>query len=146
MPHPYSEEDASWFVNHCIEESGKAPRESYEFAITSTDKRDVIGCLGLTHINEFNGTVTLGYWLGEDHWRNGYMFEAAREAIRFAFEDLNLRRIDVEAFVGNDASNGLIKKLGFRFEGTKVEGTKIKATGKIVDAHTYGMLKSEWKK
>ena len=146
VPHPYSKKDADWFVGHCIEESKKKPRENYELAISILDKDAVLGCVGLTKVNEFNGTATMGYWLAEDHWRNGYMFEAAREIIRFAFEDLGLRRINIEAFVGNEASNCLIKKLGFRFEGTQLKSHKIKATGKVVDAHIYGMLKSEWKR
>ena len=41
------------------------------------------------------------------------MTEAANEIIRFAFMDLMLRRLNIEAFVENVASNNLIKKLGF---------------------------------
>jgi [ribosomal protein S5]-alanine N-acetyltransferase len=146
VPHPYTKKDATWWVNHCVEEQKKKPRENYEVGIVIKPGKEVVGAVSLTNINKFNGTATLGYWLGEDYWRKGYMSEAAKEIIRFGFEKLKLRRINVEAYVGNEASNGLIKKLGFNFEGTEIESHRIKATGKIVDAHRYGLLKKNWKK
>ena len=95
-------------------------------------------------MDHFNGTATVGYWLGREHWRQGIMTEAAREIIRFAFQDLNLRRLNIEAFVENVASNTLIKKLGFVFEGTQIKGARSKATNKIHDAHHYRLLREEW--
>ena len=74
------------------------------------------------------------------------MFEAAVEIVRFGFKDLNLRRIDVEADTNNDASNGLIKKLGFKYEGCLRKAMRCKATGKIHDENLWGLLRSEWKK
>jgi [ribosomal protein S5]-alanine N-acetyltransferase len=96
-------------------------------------------------VDHFIGTATIGYWLGRDYWRQGIMAEAANEVIRFAFEDLSLRRLNIEAFVENEASNNLIKKLGFVFEGTQIQGNRSRATNKVHDAHQYRMLREEWK-
>ena len=72
------------------------------------------------------------------------MTEAATEVIRFAFEELKLRRLNIEAFVENVPSNNLIKKLGFVFEGTRKQGTRSRATNIVHDTNHYRMLKEEW--
>ena len=74
------------------------------------------------------------------------MTEAAKRILDFAFNDLNLNRVDVKAFTENEASNALIKKLGFVFEGTQKQSVRSKATNKVHDAHIYGLLKEDWKR
>jgi len=72
------------------------------------------------------------------------MTEAATRVIKFAFEELDLRRLNICAFVENNPSNNLIKKLGFIFEGTKKQDMRSRATNKVHDTHNYRMLKEEW--
>lgn len=144
VAHPYTEENARGFIKHCMEEANQNPRESYELGIEYEGK--IVGAIGLTSIDEFQETASFGYWLGEDYWRNGITSEAAREMLRFAFEDLGLRRINVEVFVENEASENLLKKLGFNFEGTRRQFEKAKSTGKIHDTNIYGLLREEWEK
>jgi RimJ/RimL family protein N-acetyltransferase len=72
------------------------------------------------------------------------MSEATKRIIEFAFQELGLRRLNIEAFVENEASNNLIKKVGFIFEGTQKQGTRAKATGKLHDSNQYRLLKEEW--
>jgi [ribosomal protein S5]-alanine N-acetyltransferase len=141
---PYTEEDGKWFVNHCKEEAKKEPRVHYELAIEFEGK--FVGVISLSDVDLFQGTGSVGYWLGEDYWKQGLMTEAAREIIRFGFEDLGLRRIDIGAYVENEASNALIKKLGFQPEGVRKQYAKTKSTGNIYDLNIYGLLKENWKK
>jgi len=72
------------------------------------------------------------------------MTQAAQRVINFTFQDLGLRRLNINAFVKNEASNNLIKKLGFVFEGTKKQDMRAKATNIVHDTHNYRMLKEEW--
>ncbi len=146
VPYPYTLADADWYIKKCKEEAQKEEKDTYSFGIALKESNKIIGSIGIRHINTYNGTADIGYWLGKNYHRKGYMYEAAREVIRFGFEDLGLRRINIEAFAGNEASNGLIKKLGFEFEGTQKEKDRSKATGKIHDAHQHGLLKRNWKK
>lgn len=141
VPHPYTKSDGKWFINKSLADSREKSRENYELVIEY--QNNLVGVIGLTNIDDFNRSATLGYWLGEDYWRKGIMFEATGEIIRFAFEDLNLRRIDVEVYTSNKGSNNLIKKLGFQYEGLRKQYKRIKATGKIIDANIYGLLKEK---
>ncbi|MFZ5468122.1 MAG: GNAT family N-acetyltransferase [Myxococcota bacterium] len=59
----------------------------------------------------------LGYWCGAEHRGRGYITEAAREAIRFGFQDLGLHKITVCCATENHPSRRVIEKLGFRFVG-----------------------------
>ena len=146
VPFPYGEKDANWYLNKCKEDITKKPREEHSFAIELKKTGDFLGAVGLSEIDEFSGNATIGYWLGKKAWRNGYMYEASKEILHFAFEDLKLRRIDIEADVDNEASNGLIKKLGFQYEGMRRQYRKTNATRKTPDANQYGMLKEDWEK
>ena len=59
----------------------------------------------------------LGYWLDEDLQNKGYMFEAANLVLNYAFDDLNLKRINAACLPHNVRSIKLLKKLGFEEEG-----------------------------
>jgi ribosomal-protein-alanine N-acetyltransferase len=145
VPYPYSDKDARWYISKCVKDSKKIPRETYSFGIELKGKPGMIGAIGLSKVDRFQGTGSIGYWLSEDYWRQGIMQEAVTRVIDFAFHTLKLRRIDVVAFVGNEGSNGLLKKLGFAYEGTRKEKCRSKANGKIYDENVYGLLKRDWK-
>ena len=146
IPYPYTKKDAEWWINKCREESKKKQRTSYNFNIELKSQKGIIGAVGLGKIDKFNGTTTIGYWLGENYWKQGIMSEAVKEVLNFCFNKLKLRRINISASPKNKASNALIKKMGFKYEGMKRKALKMKSTGKIQDQNIYGLLKSDWKK
>ncbi len=47
----------------------------------------------------------------------GYMTEAVRCAVRFAFEDANLHRVQAGVMPRNPGSIRVLEKVGFRYEG-----------------------------
>jgi ribosomal-protein-alanine N-acetyltransferase len=59
----------------------------------------------------------LGYHLDVDHVRQGYMTEALRAVIRYAFEELELHRIMANFMPENERSGNVLKGLGFSVEG-----------------------------
>lgn len=58
----------------------------------------------------------LGCWVGVPCWGRGLAPEAAREALRHAFEDLGLARVWRAYYEGNEKSRGVQEKPGFRFQ------------------------------
>jgi len=62
-------------------------------------------------------TGTLGYWIGEAYARQGYMTESLRVLLSFAFRELGLHRIEAACLPGNEASQALLRRLGFQSEG-----------------------------
>jgi ribosomal-protein-alanine N-acetyltransferase len=144
VPHPYTIKDATWFIKHVQKKAKDC--SGYDFCITFKEKDEPIGNISLSSIDRFQGTATIGYWLAEDYWRQGIMSEAFDRILRFAFNQVRLRRINISVFVGNEASKKLIEKMGFSYEGKRIKYCRSKATGKIHDEYVYGLLKEDWEK
>jgi RimJ/RimL family protein N-acetyltransferase len=58
----------------------------------------------------------IGWWLARRYWGCGLATEAARCALRDAFERVGLERVVSVAMVGNAASRRVMEKLGLRME------------------------------
>ncbi|WP_292288696.1 GNAT family protein [Marivita sp.] len=60
---------------------------------------------------------TLGYWTGAPFARQGYMREAITAVVHYAFDRIDLSRIEAACLPENVASRGLLEKAGFKYEG-----------------------------
>jgi len=60
---------------------------------------------------------TMGYWIGADFARRGYMKEAVQALVHYAFTQLDLSRIESACLPENIASRGVLEKSGFKYEG-----------------------------
>jgi RimJ/RimL family protein N-acetyltransferase len=145
VPHPYTEGDAKAWIGHCIRNARAGEtRGSYEFAIELKSDGKVIGGVNLDRISRFHGTAGGGIWLNAAYLGRGYGSEAFAEKVRFAFEDLKLRRLENGFFKGNAASLGMQKKLGYRVEGLRRKAFRCMADGKLKDECLMGLLRGEW--
>ncbi len=60
---------------------------------------------------------TLGYWIGADYARQGYMREAIEAVVHHSFQRMDLSRIEAACLPENLASRGVLEKSGFKYEG-----------------------------
>lgn len=60
------------------------------------------------------GEIEVGWRLREDSWGQGYAREAARAALDFAFARLGAERVVAITVAGNEASWGLMLRLGMK--------------------------------
>jgi len=138
IPHPYEDGMAeAWIRTH-------APRyaadELATYAITLRDSEELVGAVGLV-IDRAHARAELGYWIGVPYWNHGYATEAARELVRFGFEDLALQRIHAAHLVRNPASGRVMQKAGMRHEGRLRH--HIVKWGVYEDVDVYGILADE---
>ena len=106
VPHPYTQSDVdAW-------QTGGLQGE-LDFCIYLDGS--LIGGVGLTQKDE--GDYELGYWLGREHWGNGYATEAAKCLLDYARDELGVTRFTSGYMVGNDQSGKVLRKLGFRPDG-----------------------------
>jgi len=143
IPHPYTKADADGFIERTLKTWGKG---SYTFFIELKAERKVIGTLGLSRINEYNGTANTGSWVNKKYWRQGYMTEAKIPVNDFAFDTLKLRRLESTVNLDNKASNATQQKVGYKHEGVKRKAARSRGSGQIHDLNLYGLLKEDWKK
>lgn len=77
-----------------------------------------IGNLGLHGIDESHGRATLGIFIGEkDQWAHGYGTNAIRQVLRYAFGELELRRVELHTDEDNGRGIRCYEKCGFVREG-----------------------------
>ena len=82
------------------------------------EDKQLLGAITLDNIRR--GPVqagTLGYWIGEPFARQGFMREAIQSVVHYAFQTLDLSRIEAACLPENAASRGVLEKCGFKYEG-----------------------------
>lgn len=104
MPHPYTRADAVGFIEITAQRADERP-----YAITLDGH--LIGIIGFSFHED--QPPELGYWLGEEHWGQGYMTEAGRALIDAAHRTHQYDRVVAKALAGNAASLRVLDKLGF---------------------------------
>jgi RimJ/RimL family protein N-acetyltransferase len=66
------------------------------------------------------------------------------KVITFAFQELNLHRLQLSVFSYNQKAISLYERLGFKKEGTYREF--LERDSKRFDMFLYGLLRHEWKR
>jgi len=90
----------------------------YPFFLFSADETQLLGGLTVSHIQRgVTQSAAVGYWIGERHARRGFMTDALRATIAFAFQTLRLHRLEAACLPSNAASIRLLEKTGFSREG-----------------------------
>ncbi len=116
--------------------------EYTDWAVIYKENSKMIGTVGFTKIDEENRVAEIGYVLNPEYWGRGIATEVASVAIRFAFETLNMHRVEAKFMFGNDASLAVMKKLGMKFEGYQRDLLFVK--GKYRTIGTASILKNEY--
>lgn len=133
FPRPYTMEDAILWVDNLIQQNPYV-----NFAITIHD--EVIGGIGLELREDvYRKTAILGYWLSEELWDKGIITEAVKLVTQYAFENLDIIRIQAGVLSKNPASMRVLEKAGYTKEGV-LRNAAIKHS-EIMDEHIYAILK-----
>ena len=146
VPYPYRKSDAEWYINHCQEGYAKHPRESYNFSIQLKDQEGIIGGLGIAHLDRKEKTGHIGYWVGEDYWRQGYVREACNRLLDYGFNTLKLREVTIPVFEKNIPSANMAQRLGGKYQGIPDKLHTCRATGKKHREKVYIVTPTSWKR
>ena len=119
--------------------------DAFLFAIRSLDTDEPIGYVELDGILWTHRVGGVSIAIGEvKRWGKSYGYEAMQLTLRFAFDELNLHRVQLTVFSYNERAIALYEKLGFQREGVHRE--HLQRDGKRYDMYLYGLLRSEWEK
>lgn len=119
-------------------------RDLFKWGVARREDDLVIGTCTLAHIDPQNRRAEIGYALAREHWGRGYIREALMALIDFAFESLNLHRIEADVDPRNAASVRVLEHFGFQREGYMRERWLV--GGGVYDSIFYGLLRSEWRR
>lgn len=118
---------------------------TYPFLIIMNDPEMIIGAFNLNNICRGAAQhAALGYWIGEDYQRKGYMTEAGRLLMDHAFATLQLHRLNAACLPENVHSRALLSRLGFKEEGFAARYIQI--DGLWRDHVLYGLPVEDWEK
>jgi ribosomal-protein-alanine N-acetyltransferase len=124
------------YANEMHEDSG------YSFLIFRSGDQALLGGVTLSNVRRgVAQSANLGYWIGSQHARRGYMTAAVAALIPFAHGQLRLRRIEAACLPENAISVRLLEKLGFQREGYARQYLCI--AGKWQDHLLYARLSSD---
>ena len=140
---------AGWRAHSSVEESRKIIRTVLSapevYALCQRESGEVIGSIGLhrNDLAEGEDEYELGYWIGKPFWGQGLVPEAARELLRYAFEQLGMQRIWCGHYEGNARSRRVMEKLGFVYHHT-TEGIELEDLGEIRTGHALLLTREQW--
>ena len=126
--------DEAWFQNYLHHRD-----VTVRCSIVGNDDT-ILGLVSLTSLNMINQTATLHIMIGEaNDYNKGIGTYAVKEMIQHAFNNLNLRRIELEVLSENTRARHVYEKVGFLHEGTKKKA--VYKNGEFVDMEMYAIIK-----
>lgn len=135
FPHPYGLENArEWLAN-------VVPVQPVRMFAIEVEGESA-GGIGVTPLSDvYRRGGEIGYWLGRAHWNRGIASEAVAAITAYAFETLELVRLEAAVFAWNPASMRVLERCGYRREGVRRHGAF--KDGEFVDCVLYARLKAE---
>lgn len=119
-------------------------RSLFQWGIADIDNDRVIGTCTLASLSPRHRRAEVGFALARAEWGKGYMTEALPALIGFAFDRLDLHRLEADVDPRNLRSIRLLEGTGFRREGYLRE--RYHLNGEIQDALFYGLLRPEFER
>ena len=102
----------------------------------------LVGAITLDNIRRGPSQVgTIGYWVGQQYARQGFMNEAIIAMVAHAFGALDLSRVESACLPDNVASRGVLEKAGFKYEG--VAQSYIQINGRWRNHVLYAALRGD---
>jgi RimJ/RimL family protein N-acetyltransferase len=145
---PFAKEDRT------VDEVEDGIRQSYAEFIKRTDFRlhiflketdEFIGSTGFHRVDWEIPKVEIGYWLDTRHTRKGYMREVVQTLTTFAFDTLQVNRVEIRCDEKNIASRRIPEKLGYVLEGTlRNDDVSVIGPG-LRNTCIYAVIPSDWK-
>ena len=137
VPQPYTYQDAESFITRV---SGIDWAREADFAIELNGH--AIGGIRLYLVTPANDVAGLGYNVGRAYWNKGYVTEAVRAILPYAFGTAGLHKVFATADARNLASIRVMQKVGMQQEALLREHRSYR--GEHADEVHYGILRSEW--
>ena len=119
-----------------------AERSLFQWGIAEKESNRVIGTCTLAGLSSQHKRAEIGFALARNSWGHGYVTEALTALLAFAFDTLQLHRIEADVDPRNHRSIAVLERVGFEQEGYLRE--RYHLNGEVQDALFYGLLRSDF--
>jgi ribosomal-protein-serine acetyltransferase len=130
--------DSQSFVSSVI----NVPEENKEYVFVIHYDGVFAGLIGFKDTDKLNKKTEFGYWLSESYQKKGIITESVKVLLHFAFDELDINRIQIKCAVGNTPSRNIPRKLGFKFEGVERDG-ELLVDNQFTDIEVYSLIKKD---
>lgn len=103
-------EEAKKWIRFYLESE---PRNQHRWIMVHKESGENMGTCGFHCWNREKGEIEMGYDLQPTYWRNGYASEALAAIIKFAADQMKVKKIYAHISVDNIASIRTAVKMGF---------------------------------
>lgn len=121
-----------------------ARREGFALGIWHRERGRLLGGSGLHNVEWSVPSAEIGYWLRDSAVGHGYVEEAVRLQLDFAFDHLGLNRVGLTCDPENVRSRRIPEAIGFTLEGHLRNHLRMPPGG-LRDTLVYAMLPDEWR-
>lgn len=126
-----------------FDESAYDNKDFYRWTIVKKEDNKILGCIYLNIHDKKARTAGIDYWIREDEWGCGYVTEAAQRILEFAFDTLNLNRIESCGAKDNPGTWKVMEHIGLKYEGERQSGA-FYYYGGLTDLVMYGITRNEY--
>ncbi len=124
--------------------AGYETGNSYRWAIARREDDEFLGTISLLRLEAASGSGSFAYMLGKVFWGQGYMTEALKAVLDFAFAQMDMTYIEADHFAGNPASGTVMRKAGMTQIGILPD--RYEKDGKLLDSVLYRITRENWEK
>jgi len=117
-------------------------KQSVFWTIADSATNQFMGTIGFNNWNNINRRAEVSYDLMREHWRKGIMTRVLNNIVIFGFKNMNLYRIEARTMLGNEPSQRLLEKIGFKKEGT-MRGYRV-IRKEPVDVYIYSLIRPDF--
>lgn len=142
---------AGWPVHDSVAHSREVIRTILSapntFAVVLKETMEPIGSIGLMIGEQSNLSLPkdegeIGFWIAEPYWGQGLIPEAAKEVMRYGFEECGMIKLWCAYFDGNEKSKRVQDKCGFHYH--RSETKEWSQMQQMVLEHIQFLTKEEW--
>lgn len=138
-PAPFTEALTRAWLADLIHYNAETPRQTHNCVIVERASRQVVGWIGIGKPSPHRahvGDLDFGYALAREHWGKGYMTEALRALLGFAFTELGANTVFAICETRNTGSYRVMEHAGM----TRRE--RFEEDGK--DMYLYTIQRDQW--
>jgi RimJ/RimL family protein N-acetyltransferase len=112
-------------------------REDLRLSLFIRGTETLVGSSGLHRIDWEVPKFEIGYWVRKRYERQGLITEAVEGITRFAFQELEAKRVEIRCDTKNERSMAIPNRLGFALEGTLHNDGRDHVTGELRDTLVF---------
>jgi len=142
----FSREEANKDFENVLIDMKSEERKFYFFHIELKATQEQVGSVGYTVVDKtpLGKIVHAGYFIYPQFWNNGYVTEAFKKVLEYAFTENHVYRVTTGCLAENIGSERVMIKCGLIKEAEHIDWEW--HDGKMKNRLEYRLLKREWEK